>query len=252
VTETCQLSLSSDAFRLEERNLPASLARDLAGRTIEVKVLPEEAALTRQVGPDDYPLLIDPQGNYWNDWQPLRVLCTDSEGREWRLPRGWLSESPVSSEAPLEAYCGVSQKIAFAEMMNLPSQWDMWEINLPWEVVAEAHRTQPAMVEVCLSPGEPATVSWRDANGKVWRIPYDWRKRRVKLPEFSVLASQGIPEDVAQEYAGKIVSVNYHPGTLCCLPDCYRFRDSSHNRWPVRIRDCTLIGVGDAPAPATL
>jgi hypothetical protein len=193
-----------------------------------------------------YPLLIDPDGNYWNDWRPLRVLFTDSEGREWRLPRGWLSESPVSSEAPLEGYSGVLQKTAFAETMNLPSQWDLWEINIPWEEVAVAYRTRPAMVELCLSPGELATVSWRDANGKVWRIPYDWRKRRVKLPESEVMVSQGIPNDVAEEYAGKIVNVNYHPGTLCCLPDQYRFRDTEGCRWPVQIRDCVLVGPGDA------
>jgi len=234
-----------DTFRLEERNLPASLAQELAGRTLSVRVLAEEAALTRQVGPDDYPLLIDPQGNYWNDWRPLRVLFTDSGDREWHLPRGWLSQSLVSSEAPIEAYCAVSQETVFIETMNLPSQWDLWEINMPWEVVAEAHRTHPAMVEVRFSPGEPATVSWRDRNRRVWRIPHDWRKRRVKLPQFDVLVSQGIPNDVAEECAGKIVSVNYHPGTLCCLPDQYRFRDSAGQRWPVSIRHCVLVGLGE-------
>jgi hypothetical protein len=246
VTETRQLSLPRDVFRLEERNLPASLARDLAGRTIEVEVLPEEAALARPVGPDDYPLLIDAHGNYWNDWRPLRVLLTDSEGREWRLPRGWLSESTFCTEAPLEAYCPVSQETAFTETMNLPFKWDLWEVNIPWDEVAIAYRARPATVEVRLSPGEPVTISWRDPNGTIWRIPHDWRKRRVKLPEFSALVSQGIPEDVAGEYAGRIVSVNYHPGTLCCLPEQYRFRDTEGRRWPVQIRNCALVGFGDA------
>ena len=245
MTETRELVLPKDAFRLEERNLPESLAPDLAGKTTKVKVLPEETALTRQVGPDDYPLLIDPQGNYWNDYRPVRVLYADSEGREWRLPRAWLSESPVGSEVPLESSCAVLQETAFSETMNLPSEWDLWEINLPWEVVAEAHRMRPALVEVRYSPGEPATVSWRDRNGTVWRIPHDWRKRRVKLPEFDMLVSQGIAEDVAEEYAGKIVSVNYHPGTLCCLPDQYRFRDDDGGKWPVRIEDCVIVGYGD-------
>ena len=75
---------------------------------------------------------------------------------------------------------------------------------------------------------------------------YDWRKHRVKLPECDVLVSQGFPDDVAEEYAGKIVSVNYHPGTLCCLQDQYRFRDTEGHRWPVRIGDCVLVGLGDA------
>jgi hypothetical protein len=246
VTETREVFLPKDAFQLEERNLPASLARHLAGRTFPVQVLPEESALTRRVESEDYPLLIDPEGTYWNDWRPLRVLFTDSEGKEWRLPRRWLAESPISSEAPLDAYCGVSRDTVFAETMSLPSKWDLWEINIPWEDVARAHRTKPAMVEVHLSPGQPVKVFWRGPSGTIWRIPHDWRKRRVKLPEFSVLVSQGIPEDVGGEYAGRIVSVNYHPGTLCCLPEQYRFRDTEGRRWQVQIRNCALVGFGDA------
>lgn len=246
MTETCQLTLPSDAFRLEERNLPASLARDLAGRTITVRIQPEEPALTHKVEAQDYPLLIDPQGNCWNDWRPLRVLFTDSEGREWRLPRGWLSESAFCTETPLEAYCPVSQETVFTQTMNLPTSWDLWDINITWGDVARAYHTKPAMVEVHLSPGEPVKVFWRGPSGTIWRIPHDWRKRRVKLPEVGVLVSQGIPDDVSARYAGKIVSVNYHPGTLCCLPEQYRFRDTEGRRWPVQIRDCALVGLGDA------
>lgn len=241
MAELRELTLLKDAFRLEERNLPG----DLAGRTVTVQVLPEEAALTRRAEPEDYPLLIDPQGNYWNDFRPLRVLFTDSEGREWRLPRRWLPESPVSTEPLLEGFYNVSEEIVFAETLNLPTEWDLWEINVPWEEAWRAHHTVPAKVEVRLSPGEPVKVFWRDSKGTVWRIPHDWRRRRVKLPAFGVLVSQGIPDDVAQEYAGKIVSVNYHPGTLCCLREQYRFRDTAGHRWPVRIRDCTLVGLGD-------
>jgi len=43
-----------------------------------------------------------------------------------------------------------------------------------------------------------------------------------------------------------VVSVNYHPGSLCCLPEHYRFRDEERNKWRVKIRDCFLIGYGDA------
>ena len=246
MTEPRELALPRDAFRLEEVNLPADLTRCLAGQTVNVQVVPEEAACTRRVEPEDYPLLIDPQGNYWNDWRPVRVLFTDSEGREWRLPRRWLPDSPVSSEPPLEAYCGVSNETVCAEAINLPTQWDLWEINIPWEEAVRAYPTHPAMVEVRLSRGEPVKVFWRGASGTVWRIPHDWRKRRVKLPESGVLVSQGIPEGVAAEHASKIVSVNYHPGTLCCLPEQYRFRDGDGHRWPVRIRDCILVGLGDA------
>ncbi len=77
--EHCELHLPSEGFRLEERNLPADLARSLAGRTVTVQVLPEEAARNRcvplaevkqsGVNPADllggYPLWIDPEGNFW-------------------------------------------------------------------------------------------------------------------------------------------------------------------------------------------
>jgi len=45
--------------------------------------------------------------------------------------------------------------------------------------------------------------------------------------------------------SGKVVSVNYHPGSLCCLPDGYRFRDGHGGKWPVRAAECVLIGYGD-------
>jgi len=66
------------------------------------------------------------------------------------------------------------------------------------------------------------------------------------LPAYNELVSQGIPEEVAEAFAHKAVSVNYHPGSLCCLPEQYRFRDLGGNRWPVYIRDCLSLGYGDA------
>lgn len=255
-----KLALPTEAFRLEERNLPADLARSLAGRTVTVRVLPEETARTRCVKLAEvkqskidssealggYPLLVDPEGNFWNDWRPVRVLFTDTEGREWRLPRRWLPELPQSSEPPLDAFYNVSDEIVFTETMYPPTQWDLWEVNVPWEDVFRAYGRGPWTVEVRLAPGEPVKVFWRSQNGTVWRLPHDWRRRQVKLPEHSVLVSQGIPDDVAEECAGRIVSVNYHPGSLCCLPGQYRCPDGDGHKWPVRIRDCTLVGFGDA------
>jgi hypothetical protein len=40
--------------------------------------------------------------------------------------------------------------------------------------------------------------------------------------------------------------VNCHPGSRCCLPEQYRFRDDEGSRLPVLIRDCVLLGYGDA------
>ncbi len=240
------MNLPEELFRLEEINLPTELAQYLSGRTARVEALPEELPATRRVEPDDFPLLIDPQGNYWNDYRPVRVFYTDIEGRVWRLPRRWLAESKANSEPRIDCSYSVSQEIVFVETLNLPTEWDLWEINIPWE---EAHRAGgcPSQVEVRIGPGEEVKVFWRDSIGAIWRIAHDWRRRRIKLPSTDVLISQEIPRDVAEEYSEKIVSVNYHPGLLCCLPDRYRFRDAEGNRWPVRIRDCVALGYGDGP-----
>jgi hypothetical protein len=139
----------------------------------------------------------------------------------------------------------VWQEATFTETLNLPTEWDLWEINIPFD---ECHKTarRPAEVEVRICPGEPAKVFWRDSAGNLWRIPHDWRRRLIQLPKRDVLVRQEIPAEIAEEYAGKIVSVNYHPGSFCCLRDRYRFRDSDGNRWPVRIVDCTVVGYGNA------
>jgi hypothetical protein len=60
------------------------------------------------------------------------------------------------------------------------------------------------------------------------------------------LLGQGVPEDIAEDFANRIVSLNYHPGSLCCLPTQYRFRDEMSHRYPVYIKDCVLLGYGDA------
>ena len=93
-------------------------------------------------------------------------------------------------------------------------------------------------------PKHPPKIVWRDSTGQAWRIPHDWRRRRVQLPSPEILISQGVPLDVAAAFGNTIVSVNYHPGSLCCLPDQYRFRDEVGNRYPVRMADCILLGYG--------
>jgi hypothetical protein len=238
------LMLPHQSFRLEEINLPLDLATSLAGKEMPVRVLPEEEAGTRRADPEtESSVWIDPDGNYWNDCQPLRVLLTAPDGKLWRLPRTWLL-SP-DGEPSLDASLGsLAQKTVWFEELHLPSQWDLQDINLhSTEALSLAGR--PAAIQVCATPGEPVKVFWRANSGVPWRIPHDWRRRRIKLPSFEVLTCQDIPSDVAQEYAAKIVSVNYHPGSLCCLPDSYRFRDREGNRWPVRMRDCVPVGYGD-------
>jgi len=72
-------------------------------------------------------------------------------------------------------------------------------------------------------------------------IPYAWRSRRVELPERGRLTEGGVPDETAAIYAGRVVSVNYHPGSLCCLLEHYRFRDEKGHLRPVKIRDCSWL-----------
>lgn len=237
------LRLPGRRFRLEEVNLPSNLVRSLAGRNVAVQVYPEEQGDTRRINPGtESPAWIDPEGNYWNDYHPMRVLFTDADGQMWRLPRRWV-RAP-GCEPALAASYAVTQETTWFEEMHMPSEWDLQEINLG-SIDASLAAGKPASVEIHGMPGRAVKVLWRDGSGRVWRLPHDWRRRRIKLPSYDVLISQDIASEVAEKYAGKIVSVNYHPGSLCCLSDAYRFRDGEGNRWPVKIQDCCVLGYGD-------
>ena len=244
--EKSQLLLPNAEFRLEETNIPKSLSTSLIGKPLFVDVLPEELPCTRKVDPDDVPCWIDTDGTYWNDYRPIRISFTDSDRQVWRLPRGWLSQNNSANEIEIQSIYSVTKETHFEEALHLPSVWDLWEINIPWsESVRACGRMQ--IVQVKFSPGQPMKVLWRDSKDAVWRIPHDWRRRRIKLPSYEVLVAQGIPNDVAESYSDKAVSVNYHPGSLCCLPTQYRFRDEAGNRWLVFKKDCILLGYGDKP-----
>ncbi len=236
---TVQLRLPNSAL-LAEINLPSELIASLAGRTITAQVFPEEQAATRRAERDENPVWIALDGTYWNDYRPLGVCYTDPEGHVWRFPCRWLN----GSEPVLDIPVSVSQEITFAETLHLATAWDLSDVNIPWDIAAQAKR-MPPLVQVHIAPEGPVEVLWKDSKGNFWRIPHDWRRRRILLPSREVLVSQGIPEDVASVCAQTIVSVNYHPGSLCCLPEHFRFRDSDGNRWPVKTTDCELVGYGD-------
>ena len=244
---TTQLRLPDSHTLLEELNLPPEVIHAVRSAIVPVQVFPEEAALSRQVDPqgldpNDSPFLIAPDGNCWIDYRPIRVQYTDPQQRIWRFPRHWLNGVP---EAPCNTL-PVTQDIVFSDMMNLPTEFDLADINITSQAAISGAR-YVVYVEVRVSPDGPVKVLWRDREGTVWRIPHDWRRRRVMLPDKDALLSQNIPEDVAAACAGRIVSVNYHPGSLCCLPEHFRFRDGNGGKWPVRIADCTVIGFGDEP-----
>ena len=242
---TKQIILPSEKFRLEEINLPEELATSLAGQEVSVDVLPEEPPLTRRFDlnnlPDGVPILIDENGVAWNAYSPPRVLYTDTGGRVWRLPRHWLSGgvSPVIETSRYE----VTNELCWHEIWCPPTLWDLCDINIPETALAGVHGK--IWIEVTVAPGEIPKVFWKDPSGKVWRIPHDWRRRRIKLPDCEGLLRNNLPEDIAEEFGSRIVAVNYHPGSLCCLSDGYRVRDGRGERWPVRAADCVVVGFGD-------
>ena len=237
--------LPSEKFRLEEINMPKELAASLAGQSVAVEVLPEEPPATlcldQDYPPDGLPILIDECGIAWNDHWPMRVLYTDAGGRSWRLPRHWLSGgiSPVIEASRYEA----THEARWVESWYPPTWWDMCDINIPDEAALEGEGI--ADIEVSVAPGEVARAYWKDASGKVWRIPHDWRRRRIKLPGCDRLLRNLFPGYLVKEFGGRIVTVNYHPGSLCCLHDGYRVRDEGGGKWPVRAADCVVVGFGD-------
>ena len=65
------------------------------------------------------------------------------------------------------------------------------------------------------------------------------------LPDCGGLLRNGLPLDIAEELGGRIVAVNHHPGSLCCLSGGYRVSDGRGGERPVRAADCVVVGFGD-------
>jgi hypothetical protein len=226
--------------------MPQEMAASLAGRTVAVEVLPEVPPKTLRIDLDNPPVgvsvLVDDDGTAWNDDWPARVLYTDREGREWRLPRHWLSDG-VCPVIPASRYI-VAQASNWTETWVPPTLWDLGDINIH-DVPGDDGELGPPEIEVRVAPGEIPKVFWKGPSGRTWRIPHDWRRRRIKLPDRDLLLRNDFPLDVAEEFGGRIVSVNYHPGSICCLPDGYRVRDEHGGKWPVKAADCVVVGFGD-------
>jgi hypothetical protein len=214
--------LPSERYLLEQINLPDELIDSISGQTVKIEAFPER---------------VTDKGR-----RVALYFFTDSEGGVWQLPRRWFD--PVSQEPRLDPFFAVSQEVELNEWFSPPTYFDLLDINMT-DPAATWATGDVMFVRVRLVPGEPGKVFWRDPEGGVWRLPFDWRLRRVMLPATVILAAQGVPVNVAERFGGEIVSVNYHPGSLCCLPDAYRFRDGEGGKWPVKIEDCTLVGLGD-------
>jgi hypothetical protein len=246
MTSAHRIILPSDRFRLEEINMPDKLASALAGRAVDAEALPEAPAGTRLLDlddlPDGLPFLVGDDGTLWNGYWPARFFYTDAGGRVWRLPRHWLKEgvSPVVDASRYE----VTHESSWLESWCPPTWWDLGDVNID-EIPAEDGERGAACIEVSVAPGEVPKVLWKGPTGKVWRIPHDWRRRRIRLPNLEGLLESNLSQDVAEEFGGRIVAVNYHPGSLCCLSDGYRLRDGRGGKWPVRATDCVVVGFGD-------
>jgi len=242
------IKLPSDAAQLVEANLPRDLATALAGKEQPVALLWEKAPQIRRAEPWDTEYLIDPEGKCWSEHYPLQVFFRDDCGKVWRLPRHWVGGTFDWLQPPTpqpDSDYRVAGQHVLEESLHLPSFWDLLEINIPREL-AMAAAGKPTKVQVRLSPGSPVRVTWSAPAAIQYVIPHTWRRRRVQLPERGRLTEGGVPDETAAIYAGRVVSVNYHPGSLCCLLEQYRFRDEQGNRWPVKIQDCFLVGYGDA------
>jgi len=244
LTSPHELTFPTDAVLIAEANLPAGMADLLAGKIIVVAVLPEEQAEIRIVEADEVPSLVDERGQLWNPYRPIQVEYIDKEGKTWRLPRKWLSGSGQGVEADIHRTYSYHHEVEFAERLLLPTFWDLLEINIPKPEAWNAGGSI-ATVHIQIAPNELPKLTWRDSAGAFWRIPHNWRRRRIMLPARNVLAAQDVPEDVAMAFAQQTVTVNYHPGSLCCLPDQYRFQDNFGRKWPVKIKNCVLIGYGE-------
>jgi hypothetical protein len=242
------ITLPSEVTELEEANLPSDLATALSGKEVTVELVWERKSSLRPAEPWDEELLIDPAGKYWSECSPLQVFFKEESGKIWRFPRRWVPGRfewlHQSAPIPDSRYHVATDQI-LTESIHLPTYWDLLEINIPCEL-ASAGPWGPRRVAVRISPCNSVRVTWSAQPGAQYMIPHTWRRRRVQLPNWEKLTEEGVPRDVATQYAGRVVSVNYHPGSLCCLPEHYRFRDEERNKWRVKIRDCFLIGYGDA------
>jgi hypothetical protein len=246
MTPNCKIVLPGETFRLEEINMPGGLASALAGQAVDAEVLPEAPAGTLRLDlndlPDALPFLIGDDGTLWNAYWPARVFYTDAGGRTWRLPRHWLKQG-ASLVIQASRY-DVTHESSWLESLCPPTRWDLEDVNIDEIPSADGERGA-ASIEVSVTPGEVPKVFWKGPSGKAWRIPHDWRRRRIRLPDCEGLLENNLPQDIAEEFGGRIVAVNCHPGSLCCLSDGYRVRDGRGGKWPVRAADCVVVGFGD-------
>jgi hypothetical protein len=130
MTENCDLKLPDEPYRLEEANLPAAMVPSMAGRSVVVDVVPEEPMAKLDSGSLASTKLqagyIDPDGNLWKGYRPTQIHLADSRGHVWHLARKWIGGTDSGAHLPPS----VPTDIVFSAKVNLPSEWDLLEIDL--------------------------------------------------------------------------------------------------------------------------
>ena len=96
----------------------------------------------------------------------------------------------------------VTHESSWLESWCPPTFWDLQDVNID-EIPAADGEQGAACIEVSVAPGEIPKVFWKGPSGKAWRIPHDWRKRRIRLPDCEGLLRNGLPPDIAEEFGGE-------------------------------------------------
>jgi len=97
----------------------------------------------------------------------------------------------------------VTHELCWVEVWCPPTWWDLCDINIPERASSEV--CGGTWIEVSIAPGEVARVFWKDGSGSMWRIPHDWRRRRIRLPDRDGLLRNGLPQDIADEFGGRLL-----------------------------------------------
>jgi hypothetical protein len=213
------LVIPGTKYPLAEINLPQALVESLENEFLEVHLLPG------------------------NQHRSKRAIF-EAGGRTWFLPRRYLE--PVSLEPPLDQIYSVTREVIFPEDLLLPTDQDLLEQNFSEEAASRLALTRVTAL-VRLAPDSPAVLTVQDPGGNLWRIPHEWRRRRVLLPSSEILIAEEIPKSIAERLGGRVLPANFHPGSACCLSSYYRvFDEETGVKWHVPITACKVVGLGNA------
>jgi hypothetical protein len=189
------LRFPADPFRLEEVNLPKEVASAIAGQSVAIEIMAAGQPYTYTFETDDLPnglpVLIDRAGKIWNDrWRVRTHFATAATGYGTFLDIG-----------SKEASTFFTAEMEWTEHLHMPSWWDLQDAKIDTRGSGRSARE----VDNCTGsgpPGEAIRVLWTDHPGRTWRIPANWRRKRIRLPGPEALIEVGVPEKIAEEFGG--------------------------------------------------